>query len=488
LGIDTGESQESGTPVAQQAETAAEQRQNQSVMLVIAFWALPNAILVSLINISLPEIQRDFDVSPSTLTWAASGYIIAGAIGAVVYGKLIDTVGLRRIALICLVGLGVTSIAVSLAPNFALLVAFRVPEGVMGMALPAVALGGILRAIPTHMSSRAVGWIMASFGLGLILGSVFGGLIIDATNWRVPFALVGLISFLGVPLTIRVLPASEASIGELRFDFVGGALITVAVGSTLLTANQLPRSSGTTIGSIAGVVAIISWTAFLRQIRHSDNPFIDPGILKSRAFLRSSALGGMAQAQFVGAGFLLPLVLRNLYNYSVVEVGLLMSIGFVIVFIAGVTATRIAARIGAGLTLQIAVIVGAGGSLAATLAGVDKVVLLPIIYAVLGASYSTIQPVLLRSVGGLLPPQYIGAGMGFYNFVYFAGGAFAVALAGGVIERRSSSNDSLTGLHSGAGIGYVDAALTLLAFGIIAIVLLKWVARDVDAVSGASPR
>lgn len=446
-------------------------------------WALPNAIMVSLINIALPEIQTEFGVGPGFLTWAASGYIIAGAIGAVVYGRLADVFGLRNVALFCMLAFALMSVGVALAPTFPWMVAFRIPQGLVGMALPTIAMGGILLLLPPNLRGRAVGQIMAVFGLGVVIGSIGGGLAIELWGWRTPFVVTGILALSLVPPTLWVIPRVEPSANPPRMDITGGLLVTVAAGSTLIAVNQVPRADGILIGLIALLVAVIFWLTFLRQVKRSAHPFVDPVVLRSMPFLRSCALGGIVQGQFVLSGFVFPLALKRLYGYSVADVGLLMSAGFLTVLAVGYTGSKISAALGNRGTLVLAALFSIVGAVGCSIFGMRNVAAVALLYAFLGAAYTLVQPVLINAAGRLLPPGYSGSGMGFYNFAYFAAGAFCVALAGGIIERRVTADQAWTGLHSGAASGYVDALLVLVVLSATGMVILWRLWHDPGFVS-----
>lgn len=460
----------SGTP----AEAARWRRQS----LVTAIWALPNAIMVSLINIALPEIQAEFRVGPGALTWAASGYIVSGAIGAVIYGRLADVFGLRRIAVFCLFAFALMSLCVALAPSYPWVVAFRIPQGLVGMALSTLGMSGMLLLLPAELRGRAVGQMMGVFGLGVVLGSIGAGMVIQFTDWRTPFLLAAALALALIPLSLSVIPPFEPSAHPPRLDKTGACLITVAAGSTLVAANQLPRPDGLGIGLAALILALVFWTVFVRQVRRSPSPFVDPEVLRSLPFLRSCALGGLFQGQFVLAGFVFPLALKNLFGYSVADVGILMSAGFLTVLVVGITGSRILATLGSRRTLILAVVLSIAGAAGCSVFGMRQVAAVAVLYAMLGAAYTLVQPVLINATGRLLPPGYSGAGMGFYNFSYFAAGAFCVALAGGIIERRVMERLTWTTLHGGAATGYVDALLVLAVLSAISVVVLVRLLHD----------
>ena len=448
--------------------------------LVMAGWALPNAIMVSLINIALPDIQTEFAVGPGALVWAASGYIVAGAIGAVVYGRLSDVFGLRNIAVFCLLAFAFMSLCVAFAPGFAWLVGIRIFQGLVGMALPTIGMGGVLLLLPPHLRGRAIGQMMVVFGLGVVIGSFGGGLLIEMAGWRAPFVVVAVVALLFVLPTIAAIPRLEKSANPPVLDKIGGLLVTIAVGSTLIAANQLPRQSGLELGLVALVVAVVFWTAFLRQIQQSAHPFVDPVILRSMPFLRSCMLGGVAQGQFVMAGFVFPLALTRLAGYSVADVGFIMSPGLLAVLVAGYLGPRLAITLGNRYTLVMAAAFSVAGALGSTLLGVQNTVAVVLLYTCFGAQYALVQSVVINAAGRLLPPGYTGSGMGFYNFAYFSAGAFCVALAGGIIERRALADQAWIGLSTGPATGYVDAMLILAVLSIAGIGLLISLWHDPD--------
>lgn len=462
------------TATAASAEEARWRRQ----AFVLTSWALPNAIMVALINIALPDIQSEFGVGPGALTWAASGYIIAGAIGAVVYGRLADVFGLRRVALACMAVFALTSLCVALAPSYAWVVAFRIPQGLTGMALPTIAMGGILLLLPAHLRGKAVGQIMGVFGLGVVLGSIAAGFVIAASDWRTPFLLVAALTLALVPILLGAIPSLRPVADAPRFDKTGGVFITIAVGGTLVAANQLPRADGFGLGIAGAIVALVFWAVFLRHIQRAQSPFVDPVVLRSLPFLRSCGLGGLVQGQFVLSGFVYPLALKNLYGYSVAQIGVLMSFGFLSVLVVGMTGSRITSTLGNRGTLILAAVLSVAGAAGCSILGMRSVIAVAVLYSMLAAAYAMVQPVMINAAGRLLPPGYTGSGMGFYNFSYFAVGAFCVALAGGIIERRVSAGESWTGLHQGVAAGYVDSLLVLAMLATLYLILMFRVLKD----------
>lgn len=445
--------------------------------LLLAAWALPNALLVSLINVALPDIQADFGVTSSALAWAASAYIIAGAVGAVIYGRLGDVLGTRTAALWCIAGFVVSTALAAAAPAYSVLIAARLAQGLFGMALPVLALAAIVSEVPEQHRTRAVGAVMIAFGVAAVGGSIGGGVLVHIGGWRLPIATSGLIgAALLVPVR-RMEPLRPAADARIGFDAAGGFVAAIAVAATLVAANQLPRVGGERVGAPALLVATVGWIAFLRWISTRDDPFIDPVVLRSPRFLLVCALGGSMQAMFVASGFVTSLVLHHVHGRSTTAIGALLAPGFAAVLVAGIACPRLVLAFGERTVATGGVAVSVIGAATAASGALQSVPSLVFSYICLGIGYSLTQAILMRRTGELMPGALASTGMGFYNFAYFASGALAVAVAGGVIERRLLVGDAWNPLHRGAGAAYVDAYAVLFVFAVAAVAILAALLR-----------
>lgn len=440
--------------------------------LLLASCALPNALLVALINVALPEIQAAFGVSSSALAWAASGYIVAGAVGAVVYGRLADVLGTRTAASWCIVGFVLASIVVAAAPTYSVLVTARVGQGLFGMALPVLALAAVVSDVPAVHRTRALGLVMVAFGVAAVGGSLGGGFLVTFGSWRLPFLVSGVIgAALLVPIR-RTIPARRASATRPTFDVRGGCIAAVAVAATLLAANQIPRVDGTRVGGAAVVAAVAAWTLFARWISRVSDPFIDPIVLRSPRFLLVCGLGGAMQAMFVATGFVASLALHDVHGRSTSAIGVLLAPGFAAVLVGGLVCRRLVTAFGERLVVSGGVAIGVLGAAITVSMGASSISMLVVAYVCLGMAYTTTQAVLMRRAGELMPGTVAATGMGFYNFAYFASGALGVAVAGGTIERRLIVDDAWNPFFDGAGAPYADAFAVLFTFTAVAIVLL----------------
>jgi DHA2 family metal-tetracycline-proton antiporter-like MFS transporter len=452
------------------------------LLIVLSGLVAVNAVLVSLINVSLPSVKSSFGVGPGELSWGISAYIMSGAIGTLVCGRLADVMGLERTMVLGLLVFAAVSLCLVGSTNFWVFVALRAPQGFMGMALPALATAAIVRWLPPADRNRGIGMSMAAFGLGLIAGSVGGGVATAIGGWRLPFLIDALFAvglLLPVTRTLRGQRDAEAraTTPPVSFDVGGAVLIAAAVGTTLLAINRLPINFRDVAGLLSAGLVVPLWIGFLRHIRHTSAPFIDPRILQNTKFLGVCALGASVQGMFVGAGFLLPLILSGVFHLSLAEVGLFLTPGFVALALSASRASRLYAAYGSELVLTVS---AGGGTLCALVSVIlglpPQAWILSVVYVVLAAAYALTQPALVALAARHLPPEYTATGLGFSTFTYFAAGALAVALEGGIIAGRLAERHSWNPLFTGDGAAYVNAFVVVAGLAMLATtLLLGWV-------------
>src|SRR5690242_12116025 len=82
-----------------------------------------------IVNVALPDTQRDLHAGPSAVQFIVAGYGLALAAGLITAGRLGDLYGRRKMFGLGLALFTVASAACGLAPNAGLLVAARVVQG-----------------------------------------------------------------------------------------------------------------------------------------------------------------------------------------------------------------------------------------------------------------------------------------------------------------------------------------------------------------------
>ena len=107
-------------------------------LIILCATIFLSVINASMTSLALPKIATDFDVKADELSWVVTAYLIPFATGSMVYGRLADMFGTRRLYLFGLVVFTVASFLTAAAPSFGVLIGARVLQGMGGTAIPSL--------------------------------------------------------------------------------------------------------------------------------------------------------------------------------------------------------------------------------------------------------------------------------------------------------------------------------------------------------------
>ncbi len=212
-------------------------------------------------NVALPQIGKELHSSLfSTLeaqNYVYTGYLLTLSALLILAGAISDYYGRRRTFAIGLAGFGIMSLACGLSWNFESLILFRLLQGAMGALLVPGSLAIINTTFTGEERGRAFGvWAGASAGT-TILGPFIGGLLVQGISWRAAFLIN--IPLVGVALWATLRHVAESRDEEMspRFDWLGAAVVAVAVGGLAfgtIRGQQLFRSRNFTVTNISTLV------------------------------------------------------------------------------------------------------------------------------------------------------------------------------------------------------------------------------------------
>ena len=191
-------------------------------MVALALLCMTQFMVVldaSIVNIALPSIGEALNFSQENLSWVVNGYILTFGGFLLLGGRMADLLGRRRIFMIGLGIIAVTSLAAGFASTEGQMIAARAGQG-LGAAIIAPAALSIVSTLFTDGSERnkALGAWGAVAGSGGAAGVLLGGVLTDGLGWEwvlwvnVPVALVVL------ALSPRLLPESRSESQTRHFD------------------------------------------------------------------------------------------------------------------------------------------------------------------------------------------------------------------------------------------------------------------------------
>src|SRR5271156_1875139 len=197
-----------------------------AVFVAAMFMSIMDATIV---NVALPTIGRDFQVSPTAVDAISIAFLVSLAVFIPASGWLGDRFGGKRVLLTAIVVFTVASALCGLATSLGELVAFRVLQGVGGGMLAPVGMAMLFRAFPPEERIRASSILTVPTAVAPALGPVVGGLLVTDLSWRWVF-------YVNVPIGIAAVVFGSIFLGHNvqsrpgRFDLPGFLLSGVGLG------------------------------------------------------------------------------------------------------------------------------------------------------------------------------------------------------------------------------------------------------------------
>ena len=318
-----------------------------SISLAIFMSSLDGTI----VNIALPTISEAFSISSSTVSWVATAYLLVMAGCVLVFGKISDVIGFKKVFLSGFVLFTVGSFACGSLPDlfnsFPILVGSRIFQAVGGAMITAIAPAMVTAYVPMEKKGKAMGIIMTLAALATAIGPTVGGALTQYASWHWIFFVNVPIGIFAVLLGARVIPPSKAPGILTGFDRYGAVLIFIGL-ATLLFAMTEGYSLGWSSPLIIGMLIVggIAFSAFLwHELRVAD-PILELRLFLHRNFLFSNMIMVLVFLSFSGINYLLPFYLQYVKGYEVSTAGVVLTSLSVAMMISGIIAGLLFNRVG----------------------------------------------------------------------------------------------------------------------------------------------
>jgi EmrB/QacA subfamily drug resistance transporter len=308
---------------------------------------LLSSLGTSIANVGLPTMAQAFDASFQDVQWIVLAYLLAITTLIVSVGRLGDITGRRRLLLAGVVVFTVASVLCGVAPTLWLLVAARAVQGVGAAIMMALTIAFVGETVPKARTGSAMGLLGTMSALGTALGPSLGGVLIAGLGWRAVFLVnvpLGILTFL---LAYRTLPVDrrEPKTDRAGFDTMGTLVLTLTL-ATYALAMTIGRGTFGALNMVLLLAALFGAGIFVLTEIRASSPLIalamfrDPTL--SAGFVMSALVSTVMMVTLVVGPFYLSLAL----GLDAALVGIVLSVGPLVVALTGVPAGRMTDRIG----------------------------------------------------------------------------------------------------------------------------------------------
>src|SRR5580692_8529853 len=195
---------------------------NQKIAVAIVFVSamFMNIMDITIVNVALPTIGRDFNIPPTAVDGVVIAYLVSLAVFIPASGWLGDRFGGKRVLITAIVVFTLGSVLCGVAQNITELILFRVIQGAGGGMLAPVGLAMLFRVFPPSERIRASSILTVPTTVAPAVGPVLGGFLVTDLSWRWVFFVnlpIGILAFLFGLVFLD--EQREPSVG--RFDIPG---------------------------------------------------------------------------------------------------------------------------------------------------------------------------------------------------------------------------------------------------------------------------
>jgi MFS transporter, DHA1 family, multidrug resistance protein len=188
-----------------------------AISVLLASLSMVSPLSIDTFLPSFPAIAKDFDLTPWQVQQIITAYLLPFACFALVHGPLSDALGRRRVVIGGLILYTIGSIGCLLAPTFAVLLAFRVLQGIAAGIGPTVARAVVRDLFDGANAQRLMSNMMLVFSIAPAAAPIIGGWVHVAFGWRSVFGMLVVLGASLSVITYLVLPETHPPAARTKF-------------------------------------------------------------------------------------------------------------------------------------------------------------------------------------------------------------------------------------------------------------------------------
>src|ERR1044071_9448757 len=172
------------------------------ILNLMAFVIFATTLFMRSVDPVIPQIAHGLDVTPTTAALLSTGFSLPYALVQPLLGALADMFSKTRLIALCMLIVGVATLACGLATNFETLMALRIIAGVAAGGVFPIAVAVAGDRVPVQQRQVAIGRLLFAAMSGNLLGASGSGIIGYFVGWRGVFFVTGTIDLVALVVAI----------------------------------------------------------------------------------------------------------------------------------------------------------------------------------------------------------------------------------------------------------------------------------------------
>ncbi|KRC52372.1 Puromycin resistance protein pur8 [Leifsonia sp. Root227] len=444
-------------------------------LVVLSLTQLVVVLDGTIVNIALPQAQRELGLSDPQRQWVVTAYALAFGALLLLGGRVADYGGRRRAFFVGMIGFGAASLYGGLAQNGTELIIARGLQGVFAALLAPAALALLTVTFPSGKERNTAFAVFGTIaGAGAAVGMVLGGVLTEFADWRWCLLVNLFFVVAGVVGGVLFLTESKAE-GRNTYDVLGAITVTLGLGSLVygfsLAENGWARAD-TILFIVAGVVLL---ALFVWIEARSSHPLLPLRVVLDRARGGAFLIQAVAGSVMIGATLYLTFHLQIVLGMAPLEAGLASLPLPLAIMVTAPIATKLLPAIGPRPLMTGGPIIVAAGLLLLsriTFDGAYVVQVLPALL-VMGVGMAFVFVPLQNVALSGVEPHDAGAASATANSAMQIGGSIGLSVFTAVyVAAVGDDGRSLPALTSGYSTVFIGAAIGMVVAAIIAATLI----------------
>jgi EmrB/QacA subfamily drug resistance transporter len=413
-----------------------------ALMMVMLLAALDQTI----VSTALPRIASDLH-GLNKLSWVATAYLLTSAITTLIYGKISDQVGRKKIFQTAIVIFLFGSVLCGISQTMTELIFARGLQGIGAGGLISLVLAIVGDIVPPRQRGRYMGYIMSVFAVASVAGPLIGGFLTDSLSWRWVFFVnlpIGAVALTAVATRLH-LPVHKS---QHRIDYLGSALMAASSISLILASVwagvKYTWGSPQIIGLLTAFVVLA--VAFILHERRAKEPIMPLHLFKNDIFSVSVALSILAGIAMFATILYIPLYQQIVRGYSPTKSGLYILPLVGGLMFASITSGRLTTRLGKYRIFPIfgTAVLALGIWLFSHLSLTTSTATLSLWMVIIGVGLGSFMQIMTLAIQNSVDRREMGTATSSATFFRSLGSSLGGAIFGSILISRLTHNLSHT--------------------------------------------
>lgn len=395
------------------------------VLFVTTLGAFVVPFMVSSINIALPFIGKDFNMSAVSLNWAILSFLLSMAVFISPFGRLADIYGRKKLLIFGMTSCVMASIFCGISSNAWMLIIFRILQGISSAPITITVVSILTSVYPSGERGKVLGLNVAATYTGLSSGPFLGGLLTQYFGWRSVFFFIVPI---GMTVILLLLKIKQEWVGAKHeeFDYRGSIIYGLGLFGIVYGLSQIRSFLGPVL-MLFGILFIFIFSYYENKVK---SPILNLKLISSNRILIFSSLAALINYSATFAiSYLLSLYLQYIKAFEPQQAGLVLVAQPLVQALFSPIAGKLSDRIEPRIVASIGMILTAVGlAFFIFLTETTSIIFIIVALLMVGLGFAFFSSPNTNAVMNSVDKKYFGVASGIIGTARSVGQAFSMGI------------------------------------------------------------